>query len=148
MAKAYSLFDVLHIKRYEQPHGDIEKQIKESIAQVEHIDDNRLAEGDLKEVILSIHERNPVARKKCIEHYGARCFICKMQFEERYGSLFAGLIHVHHKTPLQFQKEEYDVDPILDLIPVCPNCHMVLHSKKDGVYTPEEVIEFLNLQNQ
>lgn len=52
-----------------------------------------------------------------------------------------------HRTPLQFQNEEYEVDPILDLIPVCPNCHMVLHSKKDGVYTPEEVIEFLHSQN-
>ena len=89
MAKAYSLFDVLQIKRYEQTHGDIEKQIKEPIALVEHIDDDRFNEGDLKEVILSIHERNPVARKKCIEHYGAQCFICKMQFEERYGSIFA-----------------------------------------------------------
>lgn len=148
MAKAYSLFDVLQIKRYEQIRGDIEKEIKEPIAQVDHVDDDRFAEGDLKEVILSIHERNPVARKKCIEHYGARCFICKMQFEERYGSPFAGLIHVHHRTPLQFQNEEYEVDPILDLIPVCPNCHMVLHSKKDGVYTPEEVIEFLHSQNQ
>lgn len=148
MAKAYSLFDVLQIKRYEQTNGNIEKQIKEPIAQVEHIDDDQYTEGGLKEVILSIHERNPVARKKCIEYYGARCFICKMQFEERYGSLFAGLIHVHHRTPLQFQNEEYEVDPILDLIPVCPNCHMVLHSKKDGVYTPEEVIEFLHSQNQ
>ena len=148
MAKAYSLFDVLQIKRYKQTNGDIENQIKEPIAQIEHIDDDQFTEGGLKEVILNIHERNPVARKKCIEHYGARCFICNMQFEERYGSLFAGLIHVHHKTPLQFQKEEYEVDPILDLIPVCPNCHMVLHSKKDGVYTPEEVIEFLHSQNQ
>ena len=106
MAKAYSLFDVLQIKRHEQTNVDIEKQIIEPIARVEHIDNDRFTEGGLKEVILSIHERDPVARKKCIEHYGARCFICKMQFEERYGSLFAGLIHVHHRTPLQFQNEE------------------------------------------
>lgn len=142
MSKTYSLLSVLPVKLYEQNSGNDQNQIKE------HIDDGQYTEGGLKEVVLSIHERNPVARKKCIEYYGTRCFVCKMQFAERYGPLFADLIHVHHRTPLQFQNEEYTVDPILDLIPVCPNCHMILHSKKDGVYTPEEVIAFMHSQNQ
>lgn len=144
MAKTYSLFSVMPIKLYAQNLEDDQQQISNPIVQVEHLDDDQYTEGNLMEAVLSIHERNPSARNKCIEHYGARCFICGMQFDERYGSNFAGLIHVHHRTPLQFQIEEYEVDPISDLIPVCPNCHMVLHSKKEGVYTPEEVIEFIH----
>ena len=41
--------------------------------------------------------------------------------------------------PLSEIREGYVVDPIQDLIPVCSNCHTALHSKKDGVYKPEEL---------
>jgi 5-methylcytosine-specific restriction protein A len=37
---------------------------------------------------------------------------------------------------------EYSVDPIKDLRPVCPNCHMVIHSKKEG-FSIDEVKSFL-----
>ena len=40
------------------------------------------------------------------------------------------------------------VNPKTDLIPVCPNCHMILHSKNDGVYSPEEVKNMLNKDKQ
>jgi 5-methylcytosine-specific restriction protein A len=46
---------------------------------------------------------------------------------------------VHHIVPISEIGKEYIVDPIRDLVPVCPNCHMALHSKKDGVYTIEEL---------
>jgi predicted HNH restriction endonuclease len=32
---------------------------------------------------------------------------------------------------------------VKDLIPVCPNCHMILHSKPGGFYTVEEVKNML-----
>jgi predicted HNH restriction endonuclease len=65
--------------------------------------------------------------------------ICGIDFGNFYGEEFSGKIEVHHRKPLSEIKEDYVVDPIKDLIPVCPNCHMILHSKKDGVYTVEEV---------
>ena len=64
-------------------------------------------------------------------------------FGRIYGEEFNGKIEVHHIKPLNEIGEEYVVNPITDLIPVCPNCHMVLHSKKDGVYTPDDVIKML-----
>ena len=57
---------------------------------------------------------------------------------------FSGKIEVHHRKPLYEIKEDYVVDPVKDLVPVCPNCHMVIHSKKDGVYTVEEVKSMLH----
>ncbi|MBR2842795.1 MAG: HNH endonuclease [Lachnospiraceae bacterium] len=56
-----------------------------------------------------------------------------------YGPDFAGRIEVHHIIPLNEIREDYGVDPITDLLPVCSNCHAALHSKKDGVYTPEKL---------
>ena len=52
---------------------------------------------------------------------------------------FSGKIEVHHIKPISEIGEECVVDPVRDLVPVCPNCHMMLHSKKDGVFTVEEL---------
>jgi predicted HNH restriction endonuclease len=38
--------------------------------------------------------------------------------------------------------DAYQVDPIQDLCPVCPNCHAVIH-RHDPAYTIEEVRGFL-----
>lgn len=37
---------------------------------------------------------------------------------------------MHHVVDLASIDEEYEVDPIEDLRPVCPNCHAMLHKKK------------------
>ncbi|MRJ47087.1 HNH endonuclease [Fundicoccus ignavus] len=95
-------------------------------------DVGRLKEGSVMSVTINSYERNSKARKKCIEHYGISCQVCGMNFEEVYGQLGEGYIHVHHIVPLYKIGEEYEVDPINDLIPVCPNCHAMLHTKING----------------
>ncbi len=67
----------------------------------------------------------------CIKHYGAVCIVCDFSFEQVYGDLGAGFIHVHHLTPLSDIGREYQVNPIKDLRPVCPNCHAMLHREKE-----------------
>ena len=103
-----------------------------------------LHEGAPITVELTKYERNREARLLCIKHYGAKCAVCGFDFGEVYGSNFEGMIEVHHKIPLYEIKEDYIVDPINDLIPVCPNCHAALHSKKDGFYTVEELKELFS----
>lgn len=88
---------------------------------------NELHEGAGTVINVNKYERNPLARKKCIEHFGCTCYICNMNFEEEYGEIGAGFIHVHHLTPLSAIKDSYVVNPIKDLIPVCPNCHAMIH---------------------
>lgn len=56
-----------------------------------------------------------------------------MNFEEVYGEIGKGFIHVHHIVPLSEINSEYKVNYKDDLIPVCPNCHSMLHKKIDGV---------------
>lgn len=60
-----------------------------------------------------------MARKECIEHKGTVCSICGMNFEKVYGKIGKGFIHIHHIKPLSEVSEEYIVDPINNLIPVC-----------------------------
>ena len=108
--------------------------------------DNEMIEGSLKNISTNIYERNKEARQKCIDYHGAKCKICGFDFKKIYGVEFDGKIEVHHIKPLSEIRVGYVVDPINDLIPVCPNCHFILHSKKEGVYTPAEVIDMISNQ--
>jgi hypothetical protein len=91
--------------------------------------DTCLSEGGSKTVELTIHERNATARRLCIEHYGLHCQACGMNYEDKYGAIGADLIHVHHVTPLSAIGEEYQVDPVRDLVPLCASCHHVAHQR-------------------
>lgn len=92
-----------------------------------------LREGAVSRIVVNAYERNPAARRACIEHYGSACAVCHFDFEEFYGDLGRGYIHVHHLRELASIGEEYQVDPIADLRPVCPNCHAMLHRRQPAL---------------
>ena len=88
-----------------------------------------LVEGAVSRVSVNAYERNPEARRRCIEAHGTRCCICGFSFGAVYGEVAEGYIHVHHLRPLSEIDGEYVVDPISDLRPICPNCHAVVHRR-------------------
>lgn len=87
----------------------------------------RVFEGAVCRVVINAYERNPVARARCIAHYGPSCAVCGFKFSAMYGPIADGFIHVHHVKPLSEIGAEYEVDPVADMRPVCPNCHAVIH---------------------
>lgn len=89
-------------------------------------------EGHVKSVNVNRYERSSIARQKCIEKLGTNCLICGMNFEKIYGEIGKGFINIHHIVPLNTIGVEYKVNYETDLIPVCPNCHAMLHRKIDG----------------
>jgi 5-methylcytosine-specific restriction protein A len=97
-----------------------------------YLDNQLFPEGAKLTVQVNRYERNPEARAKCIEIHGTRCEICKMSFAETYGFFAKDFIHVHHKTPLHQISDSYEVNPETDLMPVCPNCHAMLHRQENG----------------
>ena len=104
----------------------------------EAADKQKYHEGGVKFIRVNAYERNAAARRRCIEHYGTGCQICGFNFEQRYGSLSEDYIHVHHIVPLSKIKGDYECDPIKDLIPVCANCHAILHRGRCIIH-PEEL---------
>ena len=120
---------------------ELSKCIKEEI---EEIDEGMLTEGDLYKFLSTKYERNSKARKACLDYYGYKCKVCNFDFASKYGNNFKKIIEVHHIVPLNLIKESYVVNPVKDLIPICSNCHTIIHSKKDGVYTPDEVKELID----
>lgn len=90
-------------------------------------------EGAAKTITVNAYERSREARAKCIEHHGWACGVCGYDMAELYGPLGEGVIHVHHLRELAALGEEYEVDPINDLRPVCPNCHAILHTSSPAM---------------
>ncbi len=99
---------------------------------------SELKEGSKKSITVNSYERNPKARSECINRYGVSCTVCGFNFESTYGQRGKGFIHVHHLIPISNIGDEYEINPITDLRPVCPNCHAMLHRK--GNISIEELI--------
>lgn len=113
----------------------------------EEVEANTYFEGVKKTITINAYERNSEARLKCLEYYGTNCEICGFNFEDTYGKIGKGYIHVHHLTPLSEIAEEYELDPIRDLRPVCPNCHAMLHKLHKGTqcHTIDELKDMMNI---
>lgn len=96
-------------------------------------DSQPLTEGSVTQVTRDLRERNRVARQLCLAHYRQRmvgrlaCIVCDLDFAEAYGPVGDGFIHVHHLDPLGDSAGCRRVDPAQDLVPVCPNCHAMIH---------------------
>lgn len=116
--------------------------------ELEDIENLRTYKEGSKNIIISKvqRKRNIQARLECLKIHGYKCAICGFESEKVYGPEFKNKIEVHHINPIHSKEVEYYIDPKTELIPVCPNCHTILHSKKsDGAYpTFEEIKEKLN----
>jgi len=106
--------------------------------------ENTFTEGLSLLIPVTIYERDKSARLACIQNYGNwKCQICGFDFAVKYGDIGRDFIHVHHLTLMSEHPGEYVVNPSTDLIPVCPNCHSMLHKKKPP-YTPDELKEIIS----
>ncbi len=90
-------------------------------------------EGGKTRVYVNRYERDPAARAACIEKHGTACACCEFDFCKVYGPIGKGFIHVHHLVPVSEMGEGYETDPVHDLVPVCPNCHAMLHRSEPAM---------------
>lgn len=96
---------------------------------IEELDDQRTyKEGAAVQVIVNAYERSAAARKACLRKHGYCCSVCRMSFLDVYGEIGKKFIHVHHIKPLAASREQYQLNSLKDLLPVCPNCHAMLHT--------------------
>lgn len=54
-------------------------------------------------------------------------------------------IKVHHVKPLSTVGEEMVIDPKKDLVPICANCHGMIHRRKDDVLSVQELKRLIKL---
>ncbi len=102
-----------------------------------------LPEGALSRVAVNRYERSPVNRAAAIAVHGAICKACGFDFWKFYGELGEGFIEVHHRIPVSQMGEGYVVEPAKDLVPLCANCHRMVH-RQDPPISAENLRERLS----
>ncbi len=94
---------------------------------ISELEDGDLQEGQSHLYLATRVERNKLARKRCLAFHGYNCKACDLSMADVYGALAHESIHVHHIRPMSLSVEEHAVDPIQDMVPLCPNCHHIAH---------------------
>jgi 5-methylcytosine-specific restriction protein A len=113
--------------------------------------EKKYIEGGITKSVREVNkiQRNAEARKQCLDYYFKtnehyKCQVCGFDFEEKYGEIGKYFIEVHHIKPHTIVSREigqHEIDPRKDLLPVCSNCHSIIHVKKE----PLEIDEIKNL---
>jgi 5-methylcytosine-specific restriction protein A len=98
---------------------------------------SKLIEGKASELLLTEYERSNAAREACVQLHGFACAACGFDFESVYGEIGTGFIHIHHARPIAGRGGAYQIDPVNDLIPLCPNCHAMAHRREPPVSVAE-----------
>lgn len=101
-----------------------------------------LPEGALTRVMVNRYERRPANRAAAIAAHGTTCKACGFDFALFYGMIGESFIEVHHRTPVSQLGKDYVLDPVRDLVPLCSNCHQMVHRECPPI-SAEELREML-----
>lgn len=104
-------------------------------------------EGAILESVVRRRERNPRNRLLCIRLHGEKCRACGLEPKQRYGDLAGAIIEVHHLEALSLLAEPRPYDPAADLVPLCPNCHRAVHTRRPVPLPVEELKSLLEMGN-
>ncbi len=104
-------------------------------------------EGGVVRVEVNRYERSSINRAACIEIHGAICTACGFDFGTAYGSIGVGFIEVHHLEPISGLVPGTVVDPARDLLPLCSNCHAMIHRRMPP-FTVEELRSILKTASE
>ena len=90
-------------------------------------------EGGVRQITRDVRERSPPARREAEAlariRQGGRlvCEGCAIDFGHTYGPRGEGFMHFHHLNPLANATGPRPVSGTVDLVPLCPNCHAMVH---------------------
>lgn len=100
-----------------------------------------ISEGKTTTRCVQTHERSSRLRMIAIEHFTHNnvisCDCCGFNFRSFYGSNYGvDCIEIHHIKPIFLYEgvsfEQTVANALQNLLPVCPNCHRVIHKKHIG----------------
>jgi len=91
-------------------------------------------------------ENDPDIRMKVLKRKGMSCAICGFNYENYYGDVARGYIQIHHIIRDEDHMEEYDIEK--DFIPICENCHGILHRNKENNISVSELKQIIQLRHE
>jgi 5-methylcytosine-specific restriction protein A len=100
------------------------------------------SEGKKRYALHVSYERSPKNRAAAIQIHGTKCKCCGFDFDKVYGpELARSYIEVHHVKSIT--EIEGTVNPETDLVPVCSNCHSMVHRRRPEIMPIAELQEVL-----
>lgn len=120
---------------------------------IEFVDENlTISEGKEKIIETKSYQRSNKLRNIAIEHYTQKgrikCKACCFDFESFYGEHGRGFIEIHHQKPVfMFGEDEFKKtieSALQNVIPVCANCHRMIHRKTTSQLTLQELKNLIN----
>ena len=127
---------------------------KDKAKKIETFDENlTINEGTQVIVKTKVYKRSSKLRAQAIRHYTnkegrIKCKVCCFDFEKFYGEHGAGFIEIHHQKPVfQFDgdDEQKTISHALEnVIPVCSNCHRMIHRRRDNPLSFNEIKEHVD----
>jgi HNH endonuclease/EVE domain len=130
-------------QRVQSLHTPFMKTVQNDMESEEAQFDHFYSDGEVREYFGNRYERNAKNRSRAIEIHGSSCLACGFNFEAVYGLHGKDFIEVHHIQPLSTIKQAIEINPETDLVPLCSNCHSMVHRKKDDVLSVEQVKNLL-----
>lgn len=102
--------------------------------------EREMTEGEKIHVEFEKANRNPKIRQACLDKYGYQCQCCGMDFASLYGEeLGANYIEVHHLKMISTYDDSRPDDYVENLVPLCSNCHSMIHHGKEGPLSLHEL---------
>lgn len=115
-----------------------------------------ISEGKSKTVAVQVYERSKLLRDKTIDFYTKDgtivCEVCGFDFHKTYGDIGRGFIEIHHQKPIyHYEDTDFSIliaEALRNLIPLCANCHRMVHRKRDKPYSIPDLRKILaNIEN-
>ncbi|WP_082034156.1 HNH endonuclease [Cohnella kolymensis] len=106
-------------------------------------------EGTVRYFFGKRYERDSHNRTQALKIHGFICVVCKFDFEEVYGGRGKDFIEVHHTKPLYtLEGKLTDINPLTDLLPVCANCHRMIHRRQNDILDIEQLRIIVEQRNK
>jgi predicted HNH restriction endonuclease len=113
------------------------KKIEKEKRKIQSFDENIIiAEGVKRVTEVAVYERSKKLRDFAIQYFTKddriSCNCCSFNFGDFYGDeIGKGFIEIHHTKPI-FTYEDEDIEntlkqAVVNLTPVCSNCHRMIH---------------------
>jgi DNA adenine methylase len=149
-----------YLVRNKFPYEDAQKalsRVREPDEEVElNIFDEDLSvrEGTVTVTQQKTYHRSQKLRDAAVEYHSQHgqlsCFACGFDFEAAYGDLGKGFIEIHHLKPIYSYGEE-DVEKtireaLINVVPLCANCHRMVHRYKDRMLSVEKLRDYLRIR--
>ena len=110
-----------------------------------------VSEGKKSRVQQKVYVRSAKLRDAAIQHYTKDgvivCRACEFNFEGAYGELGEGFIEIHHVKPVyaydESETEKTIEEALKNVIPLCSNCHRMVHRRRDKILEVDELVEII-----